>query len=1225
MNHPGDIHKENLSNTEAKGFSLDDKYTCNRGRVFITGTQALIRLPMLQRDRDVKAGLSTAGFISGYRGSPLGSVDLAAVKAKKYLDAHHVKFHPGVNEDLAATTVWGTQQVNLFPGAQYDGVFAMWYGKGPGVDRCGDVFKHANMAGTDRYGGVLVLAGDDHAAKSSTTAHQSEHILKACGIPVLYPSSVQEYLEYGLHGWAMSRYTGLWVSMKCVTDIVESGASVEMDPDLVQIQLPDDFALPPGGLNIRWPDAVLEQEARMNHFKWYAALAYARANRLNRIIWQSPRAKIGIITAGKAYLDTRQALTDLGIDESIAVDLGIRLYKIGMTWPLEAEGVRDFAQGLEEILVVEEKRQILEYQLKEELYNWRDDVRPRVVGKFDDTGEWSNRQGVGHGDWLLPATYELNPGQIARAIATRISKYFAGHPVEQQIKRRIAYLESKDSVLKTTVTDPSEDRIPHFCSGCPHNTSTRVPDGSRALAGIGCHYMVLWMDRETSTFTQMGAEGATWIGQAPYTSEHHVFANLGDGTYYHSGLLAIRAAIAAGVNITYKILYNDAVAMTGGQAVDGPLNPGMISRQLAAEGVSTIVVVTDEPDKYADDYAWAPGVTVRHRIDLDAVQRTLREVSGVSAMIYDQTCASEKRRRRKRETYPDPAKRVVINEAVCEGCGDCSVQSNCLSVEPLETAFGRKRQINQSSCNKDYSCTTGFCPSFVTIEGGRLKKPKKMDLVGVLGTAAPLSRSKTTYADLHATLPVPMLPSLDAGYGILVAGIGGTGVVTVGQILAMAAHVEGLGCSVLDMSGLAQKGGPVMSHVRLALQPSLIHSTRVGTGNADLVIGCDTIVTASQDALSKMDTGRTHAAINGTDTPTAAFIKNPDWQNPGINAWIKIQSACGVEHADIIDAGRIALALMGDALATNMFMLGYCWQKGWVPLTLRALERAITLNAIAVDFNLLAFAWGRHAAHDRTGVEKIVSDASPAAHQKIDFHRPESLDTLIETRCNFLGEYQDSAYAAQYRSFVERIRNTEVALAKKAGSDKPSLRLTRAVAYYLFKLMAYKDEYEVARLYANGDFSTKLAAMFEGDYRIRFHLAPPLISRRDVKGHLIKKEFGGWMMIGFKILARMKFLRGTDFDPFAWTKERRAEGALINQYFDVIGDLSSKLTPDNLDLAVSIASIPEDIRGYGHIKEEHLKAACSKQQALLGEFEARCSPPRHQPGATVRNALPAEN
>ncbi|MEN3366510.1 MAG: indolepyruvate ferredoxin oxidoreductase [Burkholderiales bacterium] len=1174
--------------------SLDDKFTLERGRAFITGTQAFIRLAMLQRQRDLKAGLNTAGYITGYRGSPLGNVDMTAAKAKKHLEAHQVKFHPGMNEDLAATSVWGTQQVNLFPGAKYDGVFSMWYGKGPGVDRCGDVFKHANMAGTSQHGGVLVLAGDDHAAKSSTTAHQSEHILKACGIPVLYPSSVQEYLDYGLHGWAMSRYTGLWVAMKCVTDIVESGASVDIDPDRVQIVLPTDFELPPSGLNIRWPDAVLEQEARMNHFKWYAALAYVRANKLNRIIWDSPRARIGIITAGKSYLDTRQALADLGIDEQVARDIGIRLYKVGMNWPLEAEGVREFAQGLEEIVVVEEKRQILEYQLKEELYNWRDDVRPRVVGKFDDTGEWSNPHSEGHGHWLLPATYELNPAQIARAIAARISKYFAGHPIEQRVKERIAYLEAKEAVLKAggAGPDPTKDRIPYFCSGCPHNTSTRVPEGSRALAGIGCHYMALWMDRSTATFTHMGAEGVTWVGQAPFTTEQHVFSNLGDGTYFHSGILAIRAAVAANVNMTYKILYNDAVAMTGGQHVDGPLDPAMISRQIAAEGVTPIIVVTDEPDKYPAGVNWAPGVTIRDRDQLDAVQRELREVKGVSAIIYDQTCASEKRRRRKRNEYPDPAKRVVINEAVCEGCGDCSVKSNCLSVEPLETEFGRKRQINQSSCNKDYSCVKGFCPSFITVEGGQLKKPKK----------AAAAASKPTMAD-SSDLPQPTLPTTANPFGILVTGIGGTGVVTVGQILAMAAHVEGKGCSVLDMSGLAQKGGPVMSHVRLADHPEDIHSTRVGTGAADLVIGCDVIVTASRDALSRMGEGRTYAAVNSTGAPTAAFVRNPDWQYPGAAALKDISEACGSDRVDFVDAGKVATALMGDSIATNMFMLGYAWQKGWVPLSEAALIKAIELNAVSVEFNKQAFVWGRHAAHDWTAVEGLAKQQDTAA-QVIEFKRTPSLDDVIARRVAFLTDYQNSAYASQYRALVEQVRAVEGRLVDPARS----LRLTEAIARYYFKLMAYKDEYEVARLHADSAFKARVAGMFEGDYKIKFHLAPPLLARRDAEGHLIKKEFGPWMMQAFNVLAKLKFLRGTVLDVFGHTAERKTERALIVEYRDTVSRLLPRLTADNLSKAVAIASIPEEIRGYGHIKERHLKAAKEREAGLLKEFEASVAP-----------------
>jgi indolepyruvate ferredoxin oxidoreductase len=1168
--------------------SLDDKYALKRGRVFMTGIQALVRLPILQRQLDVRAGLNTAGFITGYRGSPLGSVDQTAEKAKKYLDAHQIKFHPGMNEDLAATSVWGTQQVNLFPGAQYDGVFSLWYGKGPGVDRCGDVFKHANMAGTSRHGGVLVIAGDDHAAKSSTTAHQSEHILKACGIPVLYPSSVQEYLDYGLHGWAMSRYTGLWVAMKCVTDLVESGMSVMIDPDRVNIQLPADFELPPDGLNIRQPDTVLAQEARMNNYKWYAALAYARVNKLNRIVWDSPRARIGIVTAGKSYLDTRQALDDLGIDEQVARDIGIRLYKVGMTWPLEAEGVREFAQGLEEILVVEEKRQILEYQLKEELYNWRDDVRPRVVGKFDDTGEWSGSHRAGHGNWLLPATYELNPAQIARAIAARISRYFAGHPVEQRVRARIAYLEAKEATLNiSSKPDPNKDRIPHFCSGCPHNTSTRLPEGSRGLAGIGCHYMVTWMDRESSIFTHMGGEGVTWVGHAPFTSEKHVFANLGDGTYFHSGLLAVRAAVAAKVNITYKILYNDAVAMTGGQEFDGPLDPAMISRQLAAENVAPIIVVTDEPDKYPAGTRWAEGVTIRHRSELDQVQRELREVAGVSAMIYDQTCASEKRRRRKRNAYPDPAKRAVINEAVCEGCGDCSVQSNCLSVEPLETEFGRKRQINQSSCNKDYSCVDGFCPSFVTVEGGRLKKPARAP-ARAAGAAAPAMPA----------LPEPLLPSLAQPYGILVTGVGGTGVITIGQIVAMAAHLESKACSVLDMSGLAQKGGPVMSHVRLADHPDHIHSTRVGTGAADLVIGCDVIVTASRDALSRMGEGRTRAAVNSTQMPTAAFVRNPDWQFPAASSEGEIARACGRDNLALVDAGQIATALMGDAIATNMFMLGYAWQQGWVPLSEAALLRAIELNALQVEFNKQAFAWGRVAAHD---IDTVLNAArrNGMTAQVIEFKKTPTLEEIVERRAGFLASYQNAAYARRYRDFVQQAKAAESAL----GEAGKGLQLTRAVAQYLFKLMAYKDEYEVARLYTDGAFRDKIAAMFEGDYRVKFHLAPPLLAKHDDHGHLVKKQYGSWMMPAFGVLARLRFLRGSAFDPFGHTAERKQERALIEEYRATVSRLLGKLTADNLAQAIAVARIPEEIRGYGHVKERHLKAARQKEASLLRMIE----------------------
>jgi len=1156
--------------------SLEDKYTLERGRVFMTGTQALIRLLMLQRERDRAAGLNTAGFVSGYRGSPLGGLDQALWRAQKHLESHHIRFQPGVNEDLAAASIWGTQQVNLFAGAKYDGVFAMWYGKGPGVDRCGDVFKHANAAGTAQHGGVLVLAGDDHAAKSSTLPHQSEHIFKACLIPVFNPSSVQDYLDLGLHGIAMSRYSGCWVAFKCVTDVVESGASVVVDANRINVKIPQDFALPGGGLNIRWPDGILEQEARILDWKVYAALAYVRANGLDQIVWDAPRARLGIVTTGKSFGDVMQALADLGIDERVARDIGLRVYKVAMSWPLEPQGARRFAEGLEEILVVEEKRQVIEYQIKEELYNWKEGVRaPRVVGKFDDSGEWSRSSGQPAGTWLLPAHYEHSPAMVARAIAQRLSKLNMDSSLGSQFRERLEFLDFKDKLLaRPRVT---AIRQPYFCSGCPHNTSTRVPEGSRATAGIGCHFMALWMDRSTATFTHMGAEGAPWIGQAPFTDEKHIFTNLGDGTYFHSGLLAIRAAVAAKVNMTYKILYNDAVAMTGGQRHDGPLDPARISRQIAAEGVAPIVVVTDEPDKYPAGTSWAPGVTVRHRDELDAVQRELRQMPGVSALIYDQTCASEKRRRRKRNEYPDPAVRAVINERVCEGCGDCSEKSNCLSVEPLETEFGRKRVINQSSCNKDYSCVNGFCPSFVTVEGGRLKKGK----AGAVPT------------DEAFSLPEPENPSLQTPYGILVTGIGGTGVITIGQILGVAAHLEGKGVTVLDMSGLAQKYGAVMSHVQVAARPEALHAARLDTGGASLVIGCDMVVTASNDAIAKMSAARTRAVVNASVTPTAEFVRNPNWQLPGSNLHDDIAQACGAGSSVFIPATELASGLMGDAIATNMFMLGYAYQKSWIPVSAAALERAIELNGVAVEFNRKSFTWGRRAAVDLERVRRI---AVPAEVISIEQHFSRNLDEIVERREKFLIAYQDAAYAARYRQLVEKVKTHEK---EKLGSTK----LAEAVARYYAKLLAYKDEYEVARLHAEGGFTKRIRDMFEGDYHVVYHLAPPLLAGKDpLTGEPRKMRFGPWMLPVFKLLKNLKLLRGTSFDLFGYTQERRTERALISEYEQTVERLLQGLSPRNHAVAVEIATLPEEIRGFGHIKMKNVVAVAKKRDALLQRF-----------------------
>jgi len=1179
MNAPLDAGQRASLEAALSSVTLDDKYTLEHGRAYMSGIQALVRLPMLQQARDQMAGLNTAGFISGYRGSPLGGLDLALWKAKKHLASHRVVFQPGVNEDLAATAVWGTQQVNLYPSAKYDGVFSMWYGKGPGVDRSADVLKHGNSAGSAQHGGVLVLAGDDHACKSSTLAHQSEHIFKACGLPVLFPSNVQEYLDFGLHGWAMSRYSGLWVAMKCVTDVVESSASVDIDPQRTQIVLPGDFVLPEGGLNIRWPDPPLVQEARLLDYKWYAALAYVRANKLDRIEIDSPQARFGIITGGKAYLDTRQALVDLGLDDETCSRIGIRLYKVGCVWPLEAQGAHAFARGLQEILVVEEKRQILEYAIKEELYNWPDGQRPRVFGKFDEKdgagGEWS----VPMGNWLLPAHYELSPALIAKAIATRLEKFDLPAEVRARIGARLAVIDAKEKALAKPRV--AIERKPWFCSGCPHNTSTNVPEGSRAMAGIGCHYMTVWMDRNTSTFSQMGGEGVAWTGQAPFTNDNHVFANLGDGTYFHSGLLAIRAAIAAKVNITYKILYNDAVAMTGGQPVDGVLTVPQITHQLAAEGAAKIVIVTDEPQKYDGTTLLAPGVTIHHRDTLDAVQRELREIPGTTILIYDQTCATEKRRRRKKGQFPDPARRVVINEAVCEGCGDCSVQSNCLSVEPLETEFGTKRQINQSSCNKDFSCLKGFCPSFVTVEGGQLRKPK------------PLGADAGELPEV----PEPVLPEIGRPYGVLVTGVGGTGVVTIGALIGMAAHLEQKGVTVLDVTGLAQKGGAVMSHVQIANAPADIHATRIAMGEAELVIGCDAIVTASDECTSRMQYGQTRVVVNSSKTPTADFIKNPDWTFPGSSTENDVRAAAG-DAVDFVDANRFAVALLGDAIYTNPFVLGYAWQRGWLPLSHRSLVRAIELNGVQVEKNIAAFEWGRRAAHDPASVQQ---GANPTAAREtagatvISLHTKKALDALIAKRIEHLTAYQNAAYAERYRSLVDVVRAAE----RNIEGDTVNEPLTEAVARNLHKLMAYKDEYEVARLQTDPAFIAKLQAQFEGDWKLNFHLAPPLLAKKDANGRLIKKQYGPWMLSAFKVVAKLKFLRGSALDPFGKTEERRTERALVGEYEALVRELIGGLNDDNRALAIELANLPDGIRGYGHVKENNLRAVRVKWADLV--------------------------
>ncbi len=1132
--------------------SLDDKYVQESGHIYLTGIQALVRLLLMQHQRDVLQGLNTAGYVSGYRGSPLALFDLQLWRAQRFLDQHNIHFQPGVNEELAAVAIAGSQQGNLFPGARYDGVFSMWYGKGPGVDRSGDAFKHGNSAGTSRRGGVLLIAGDDHGCKSSTLAHQSEFAFVDAMIPVLNPAGVQEILDFGILGWGMSRYSGGWVAMKTSTELLDSAAVVDADLQRIKLTEPIDFKIPAGGLGIRWPDTPLEQETRLHRHKIYAARAFGRANNLDRVIFDSPRARLGLVTTGKSYLDVRQALLDLGLDEQSMIDIGLRLYKVGMSWPLEPDGAHAFAEGLEEVLVIEEKRALIENQLKEQLYNWHLDVRPRVVGKFDEFG------GV-----LLPSNGELTPARIASVIAGRMARFHSSPEIEQ----RLEFLERKGNAMADF--KPLAERAPYFCSGCPHNTSTKVPEGSRAMAGIGCHYMAVWMNRDTATFTPMGGEGSSWIGLSPFTEVPHMFQNLGDGTYFHSGILSIRAALAAGVNITFKILYNDAVAMTGGQPMDGSLTVPQITHQLYGEGIRRLAVATDEPDKYPDHGLFAEGVSFHHRREMDGLQRELREYKGVSALIYDQVCAAEKRRRRKRGVMVDPPKRVFINEWVCEGCGDCSQVSNCLSVIPKETEFGRKRAINQGACNKDFSCLDGFCPSFVTVHGGELREPEPQKLIA------------------HE-LPAPSPVEMNGAYNILIAGVGGTGVVTVGSLLGMAAHLEGKGAVVLDQIGLAQKFGTVASHVRIASSPDELFSPHISAGEADLLLGCDIVASSSFDALAKLRPARTSAVINSHEDMPPAFIHDRDYVLPECTMKATIESTVIEGQAYFVDAARMATALFGNAVVANVFLLGYAWQKGFVPLDQGSIFHAIEINAVAVEENRQAFLWGRQAAHNPEAIAMI--DKRPP---------PESLQDIIARRTDYLTDYQNAAYADRYIAMLKRVEKID-----ERNLESTDNRLSRAVAHNYFKLLAYKDEYEVARLFTRTGFIEALTARMQGSFKLHFHLAPPILERKDpASGRPRKREFGSWILPLFRVLAALKFLRGTPWDIFGYGTERRAERNLISQYELTLEKILPLINSDNYDSAVELVSIPDRVRGFGFVKRASMDDAQSLHDSLMKKVE----------------------
>ena len=1137
-------------------YELEDRYRRESGRVFLTGTQALVRIALMQRTADRAAGLNTAGFISGYRGSPLGAVDQELWRAKSFLEENNIEFLPAVNEDLAATAVLGSQQVETDPDKTVDGVFGIWYGKGQGVDRSGDALKHGNAYGSSPRGGVLVVAGDDHGCVSSSMPHQSDVAFMTFMMPNLNPASVAEYLEFGLYGLALSRFSGMWVGFKAISETVESALSIELPP-YRQFILPEDFDVPAGGLHYRWPDFPGPQIEERLESKKAATLAFAAANPIDRKIFNVPNAKFGIVTTGKAHLDLMEALRLLSIDAGAARKAGIDVYKVGMVWPLEPDGALEFVKNKHEVLVVEEKRGIIESQFKEYFYDYPGRKPKRMVGKEDENG-----------NQLIPWVGELSALQLAEIVARRLDHEFGGDTYRQ----RASLLHVNDGQV---IEISGAKRVPYFCSGCPHNSSTKVPEGSKALAGIGCHFMASWMDRDTDGLIQMGGEGVNWIARSKFNGGKHIFQNLGDGTFYHSGSLAIRQSIAAKTNITFKILYNDAVAMTGGQPVDGPLSIPAMAHMLRSEGVDRIALVSDEPESFASsDYP--AGITISHRRDMDSVQRELRDIAGVTVLIYAQTCATEKRRRRKRGKMKDPKKFVVINELVCEGCGDCSVESNCLSVVPKETHFGRKRKIDQNTCNKDYSCVNGFCPSFVTVEGN-------------VSRVSLSANSRPATMDPNDAIDLPTIPETGSCFDLLVTGVGGTGVVTVGALITMAAHIEGKGSSVLDFTGFAQKFGPVLSYIRIAPNPADINQVRIEPARADALIGCDLVVSSSPKASLTYNKDHTRAVVNTAEMLTGDFVKHRDANLRADERLDAIHDAVGSGNLSTINANHLANVLMGDTIYANVLLLGYAWQMGLVPVSLAALMRAIELNAVAVDNNKLAFAWGRKAALDPSQIEQSLGDGKLVE---------DSLDELISRRRTFLTEYQNEDLAARYEELLVEVRESEMAVGGQGN-------FTKAVARAYFKLLSYKDEYEVARLHSRKEFIDSVRAEFGPQAKFRFHLAPPgLNSATDARGRPRKKEFGAWMLPVFRILASLRGLRGTPFDLFGRTRERRMERALIVEFEHLMVEILPLLQKGHLQDATLLVELYMNIRGYGPVKEESVKRVRLQVQEGLCKLAA---------------------
>jgi indolepyruvate ferredoxin oxidoreductase len=1141
--------------------TLDDKYQVANDTVLMSGTQALVRLPMLQRERDRNAGLNTGGFISGYRGSPLGSYDQELWRAKKHLASQDVVFQPGVNEDLAATAVWGTQMLATTPGANRDGVFAIWYGKGPGVDRSGDAFKHGNTAGTHPNGGVLVVAGDDHSGKSSTVAHQSETALIHAGMPILAPSNTQDVIDLGLLGWAMSRYTGLWTGFKLCNEVLEQTMTVRIDTTDNGPVTPERGPPPPNGFH-NYPTHLdrVQSEIVVKRYRWPLVERFVRANRIDRVLFDAPQRRLGIVASGKAVSDARQALSQLGLDDETAGALGISFYKLACVYPVERLGLAEFAAGQDELLFIEEKDGLTEQQAKGLLYGKPN--APRIVGKTDEDGAF-----------MIPSDVQLESIQLAVVIAERLRRLGIEAPELYEAADRLG----RQIVTVAKMAPADAARSPYFCSGCPHNTSTRFPEGSSAAGGIGCHAMAMYSGPEMLPNAQMGGEGAHWYGQAHFTDMPHIFQNMGDGTYYHSGLLAVRGAVATKVNITFKILFNDAVAMTGGQSVDGPLSVGDVTRQVMAEGVVRCVVVSDRPELYSAASGLAEGVTVHHRDELDAVQRELREVKGTTVIVYEQTCAAEKRRRRKRGSFPNPAKRMVINPAVCEGCGDCSVQSNCVSVLPLETELGRKRQIDQSNCNKDFSCVKGFCPSFVTVLDAEPRKRKPSALPG----------------GREMALPDPVVVPIAGEYAIMISGIGGTGVVTIGALLAMAAHLEGKACSVFDMTGLSQKNGAVFSHVRIAGSVGALGAQKLGVGDADLALAFDAVAALAKEPVMTFDPARTHSVVNARITPTPAFQRNPDLN---IDQRLLLGRIASLSKAQYnVDATGLGLALLGDTIAANLFMLGYACQLGLLPVGPAAILRAVEINAVAVPFNQAAFAMGRLQAVAPEKVAAMVAEAVPETL----FTPLDKLSDIVAHRSAMLTDYQDAAYTARYRALVEAVSAAEARV--MPGNTTISVMVARNFA----KLMAYKDEYEVGRLHSDPAFKASMKATFEDGAKLRYNLAPPLFAKRDpVTGHLRKREFGAWMGTALAFLAKGKRLRGTALDPFGRTAERRMERRLVDEYEALMLRIAGALSPANHAVATELASLPAQIRGYGHVKEANAANVATLRARAIARFDA---------------------